>query len=270
MKIGICIAPLLQAKHIFPDLQQLLELLLSSEIGIKHFEIHTIPDLFELEVLKLFKASGAQFSIHAPHMYTNPPLNFCSANKADIKAAREELETSIKWAKELSASHIILHPDVPKACTKKQALELLREHIEYGLKLIGKNQFLLLENMPGKEYTLHSPAEMKKFIDSFKSKQIGVCWDIGHAYLLMKNKFLDFPKILGKRIKECHFVDVRKTGKKFTDHYPLGSGFLNYNKIIQELKASGFNNLIIMEIIPNEASGIDISKKVLEKAIKEA
>lgn len=267
MKIGITIAPLLQAKHIFPDLQQLLELLLSSEIGIKHFEIHTIPDLFELEILKIFKASGATFSIHAPHMYTNPPLNFCSANKEDIKAARQGLETSIKWAKELGASHIIIHPDVPKA-SKAEALELLREHINYGLKLINKNQLILLENMPGKEYALHSPAEMKKFIESFKSNQLGVCWDVGHAYILLKNKFLDFPKILGKLIKEVHMVDVRKTGKKYTDHYPLGSGILDFKKIIKALKKAKFNNLIVMEIIPDEASGIDISKKVLERAIK--
>lgn len=266
MKIGIAIAPLLQAKHIFPDLQQLLEILISSEIGIKHFEIHTIPDLFELEMLKLFKASGAQFSIHAPHMYSKQPLNFCSADKADIKAARQGLETSIKWTNELNANHIIIHPDVPKACTKKQALKLLREHVEYGLKLINKNQFILLENMPGKEYTLSTPQAMKKFIDSFKSKQIGVCWDIGHAYLAIGNKFLDFPKILGKRIKECHFSDFK--GK--SDHHPLGQGNFDFIKIIQALKSSGFNDLIVMEIIPDEASGIDISKKVLEKAIKEA
>ncbi len=268
MKIGIAIAPLLRAKHIFPDLQQLLELLISSEIGIKHFEIHTIPDLFELEILKIFKASGATFSIHAPHLYSTPPLNFCSTNKEDIKAAKQGLETSIKWANELNATHIIIHPDVPKG-DKKKAQATLKEHINYGLKLINKNQFILLENMPGKEYLFYSPKPMKKFIDSFNSKQLGICWDVGHAYIVNNKTYLSFPRILKSLIKEVHMVDVRKTGKIFTDHYPLGSGILDFKKIIQALKKASFNDLIVMEIIPDEASGIDISKKVLEKAIKE-
>ena len=85
MKIGISIAPLLQAKEIFPDIQELIELLISSEIGIKNFEIHTTPDIIQLEILKLFKASGANFSIHIPHVYSKPSINFCSANQKDIK-----------------------------------------------------------------------------------------------------------------------------------------------------------------------------------------
>jgi len=273
MKIGISIAPLLQAKEVFPDIQELIELLVSSEIGIKNFEIHTNPDLIQLEILKLFKVSGAKFSIHLPHIYSKPPINFCSTKPSDIKFAREALETSIEIAKELKAKNIIIHPDISKACTKQQAQEILRQHLKYGLNLINKDQFLLIENMPGKQYTFYSPAPMKKFIDSFNSKQIGACWDVGHAKIAIGNKFLEFPKILKKQIKEVHILDVKKGKKsyeKYTDHHTLGSGILNFNKIIKELKKIKFNNLIIMEIIPKEASGIEISKKILEKAIREA
>ncbi len=271
MKIGITIYPLLEAENIFPTAQELIELLISSEIGLNHFEVHTNKvDLLEEEILKLIKASGAKFSVHAPYIYKDTLINFCSAKPKDIIEARKWLEKSITLAKELNAKNIIIHPDMPKKCTRKQAEEILRQHLNYGLKIINKDQYLLLENLPGKKYTFFSPAPMKKFIGSFHSRQLGVCWDIGHAKQAIGNSYLSFPRILKNLIKECHFSDIKKTRKGLTDHYPLGSGILNFKKIIRELKKINFSGLIVMEIIPKEAGEIAISKKVLEQAIKEA
>jgi len=163
-----------------------------------------------------------------------------------------------------------MHPDIPKGGNKKQAIEILRQHIEYGLNLIDKKMFLLIENMPNKKYGFYSPGEMKKFIDLINHKQFGATWDIGHAKLAIGNRYLEFPRVLKSSIKECHFSDVKKKRNKLTDHYPLGSGIFNYKKIIKELKKIGFDGLIVMEIMPKEASGIEISRKVLEKAIREA
>jgi len=268
MKIGISIAPLLEAKKVFPDIQELIELFITSEIGIKNFEIHRTPDILQEKVFENLRKLGANFSIHLPHVYTKPSVNLCSSNKKDLQRARQILEKSIQLAKELKAKNIVLHPDIPKKISNKQGLKILKEHINYGLKLLNKNMFLLVENMPGKSYPLYSPLPMKKFVDSFNSKQIGICWDVGHAKLAIKNKFLEFPRILKKRIKEVHIVDVIKEKNKLTDHHPLGSGILNFNKIIKELKKAKFNGLIIMEIIPKEVSEIKTSIKILKKAIK--
>lgn len=267
MKIGIAIAPLFQAKHLFPTLQELLELFVSEEQGIRYFEIHTNLDILELEAFRLLKENGAKFSVHIPHAYSGTPTNFCSADKKEIKNARKWLEKSIELARELGAKNITLHPDQPKNCTKKQAEEIFKNHIKYGLEIIDKDMFLLIENMPKKEFLYHSPLTMKKIVDSFKNKQVGVTYDIGHAKVTNSEKFLDFPKILKHRIKECHFSDYIKGNG---DHHPLGSGEFDFKKIIKELKKINFDGLIVMEILPKEIGEIEISRKVLEKAIKEA
>jgi len=48
MKIGIAIAPLLQVKKVFPQTQELLEMLFSAESKINHFELHTDLNLIQI------------------------------------------------------------------------------------------------------------------------------------------------------------------------------------------------------------------------------
>ncbi len=276
IKIGVAIAPI--ANKLFEDIQKLVETIFVNEIGIKHIEIHTqFLDDFTEFWFNLSKKSGMSYSIHCPHMYFKIPTNFCSANAKDILISDEWLEKSIKYSKKLKVKNIIIHPDLPKDCKKSNAKqhgrEILLEHIKRAISMLNKKQSILIETMPDKDYCLSTPNEFKKFLKNFNSKEkkhIGICWDIGHGIQAVgEKKKLNFPRLLKKQIKEIHISGIKKTNKRFKDHYPINEKNIKYLiKPIQELKKIKYNKKIVMEIITKNPADIAESNKILKKLIE--
>ena len=165
MRVGIGIRPIVSSLKKVEDLEEFLEAIFVEMADFKDIEVHSDNlDNFEIILLKLAKRSGFRFSIHCIHMCMKHKINFCSAVSKDIKNADAELKKSIEYAKKLNAKYIILHPDIPKKCSKKKALEILEQHLKTNMKLLNKNQKILIENMPGEEYALSTPEEFKIFL----------------------------------------------------------------------------------------------------------
>lgn len=254
MKVGIAIEPIFRY---IQDEQEVLEILISEELSFKLIEVHA--EFGDKYLPLLLKKFNVKYTIHAPHMFSKEEINFCSENKKDIEKARFWLKKSINLAKQLNSKFIILHPDLPVNCQKHRAKEILYDHIKYGLRLINKNQMILIENMPSRRYTLSKPKEIKDFVSSLKSSRVGCVWDIPHSKLAMGNKYLEFPKILRNKIKEVHISDIKN--KK--DHLPLGKGNLNIKEVIKNLKDINYKGDIILEILSGDIYHIKKSKDIL-------
>lgn len=261
MKIGIAIAPLFRY---FEDFQEILELLVAKELDFNLIEIHTnFIDDYLLYLLKLSERFNIAYTVHIPHLYDKEKVNFCSANKSDIKKAEFWLNKSIKIAKQLKSKFITIHPDPSKNCSKEKAKEILYEHIKSGLKQLNKNQKILIENMPSLEYTLADPKEIKEFIKKFKTNQVACTWDVTHAKIAINKRYIDFPKILKNKIKEVHISDIKNN----KDHLPLKKGNLNISKIIKALKDINYKGNIILEICTDNIKDIENSLSILDKNI---
>lgn len=270
MKIGVAIAPL---AHFLEDIQEAGEVVFVREAGIKHVEIHTnFLDKYLNIFLKMSEETGITYSVHLPHMYFSVPTNYCSAVPETIKISDEWLAKSINYAKQIDAKNIIIHADIPEECSKQEALNLLEKHIRDNFALLNKGQRILIENMPGKNYSLSTPKEFKGFLKRFKnSKKIGMCWDIGHEIQRHGKLMFDFPNQLGSKIKEVHISGVHKSKNvhEYGDHYPINKeSVLDLKKIGSLLKEINYNGVIIMEIITYNPAEIIESKNEVEKAVK--
>lgn len=266
MKIAISIGPVLK---FFEDLQEILEILISKELGFNIIEIHTdFVDEHFAHLLKLSEKFNISYLTHLPHLYSKEKVNFCSANKKDFEKARFWMGKTIDIAKELNSKFITLHPDPPKKCSKNKAKEILYNHIKKALSKLNKKQMILIENMPSSKYTLSTPQEIRDFIKKFKSKQnqIGCTWDTTHSIIAIDKKYLNFPLVLGNKIKEVHISDIKNGG----DHLPLGKGDLNLKEIIKNLRKIKYNGNIVFEIVTDNIKDIKNSKDILKRALKKS
>ena len=125
----------------------------------------------------------------------------------------------------------------------KRSMESLKKVVPLAAKLkvtIG------IENVWNK--FLLSPLEMKQFIDSFKSKYVGVYFDVGNVLLLGYPQH--WIEILGSRIKKVHFKDFKKsfgTAEGFCD---LTEGDINWKEVMKSFKKIKYNGYCTAEMMP--------------------
>jgi len=262
--VGVSIDPLVLE---MVDLQEILEVILAEDVGFENIELHAeyLDDYIDI-FLKLLENTGLRYTLHAPHdARKKVKVKLCSSISRDIEFGDYWLSKSIEFAKKLDIKLITIHPDRPVKCIKNDAKGILKQHVMDALNHMDKDMFLLLENMPSGDYTMSNPQEMKDFIDEIGSKQIGFTWDVAHSILATGDRFLEFPKILRKYIKNVHLCDIRN--KK--DHFPLGTGRLNLPIVINSLSKIRYSGIINLEIFTTNILDIINSKNIVEKLLKE-
>ena len=132
MKIGVSIKPIMRVAE---DLQEFLEAIFAEIEDLRDVEVHADDlDKFTLFLLKLAENFKARYSVHCPHMYSEEKVNLCSMRENDRRNAERWISRSIKYAGQLEAKYIVIHPDVPQECSKEKGLELLRQHIFKNVK----------------------------------------------------------------------------------------------------------------------------------------
>ncbi|MBL4700936.1 MAG: sugar phosphate isomerase/epimerase [Phycisphaeraceae bacterium] len=99
----------------------------------------------------------------------------------------------------------------------------------------------------------YSPVEFASFIDSFKSNRLGVYFDVGNVL-----GYHQYPphwiELLGKRIKRVHIKDYTEAFG-FVGAYSfcsLGTGQVPWEESIKALKAIGYDQTVVAEMMPWE------------------
>ncbi len=253
-KIGIALYPLSEN---FSRIQEIFEILISSELGFRHIELSS--EFLNNKLIDFISSKDITYSLHLPHLYSIK-INFCNPKRSEFVKAEKWFKKSISFSKKLKANLMTIHPDPLK--NKELGKKILEKHLLNNLDLLNKKQKILLENMPGSKYTIFSPEEILEFI-SLDKKRLGATWDIGHSIISLKNNFLHLPDVLKNNIKEIHISGV----KKGIDHYPITNKNIPLKSIFNKIKEIKFKGPIVMEIIPKTIEEIIISKRTLEKFI---
>ena len=133
-------------------------------------------------------------------------------------------------------------PVAPEVCDR-------RAHEAIG-RLIPAAQeagvYLNVENIFINGY-LHSPQEMVRFVDSFRSDRVRVHFDTGNIMLY------HFPEhwipILGKRIQNIHLKEYTKRVHEFNLHTfrPLLDGTTNWPAVLEALDGVGYRGYLTFE-----------------------
>lgn len=131
----------------------------------------------------------------------------------------------------------------------------------------GTDLVICLENLISSP-AANSAEGLMYFIDRFQSENLGITLDTGHLNLTDKDQAA-FIRRAGKHIKALHLAD--NEGERDQHLMPYGKGSVNFEVVIREMKALGYEGLYNLEIpgeswIPLEvrAYKLDYIKKMME------
>jgi len=130
------------------------------------------------------------------------------------------------------------------------AMQRVEEAAKALAPVAEKNKVALgIENVWNKLFM--SPVEARDFVDRVGSEYVGWFFDVGNILAL------GFPEqwiaILGKRIKKVHLKDYRKAVGTINGFVDLLEGDVNWPAVMKSLKAVGYNDYLIAEMIPGYA-----------------
>jgi hexulose-6-phosphate isomerase len=130
------------------------------------------------------------------------------------------------------------------------ALQRVEEAVKALAPVAEKNKVAIgIENVWNKLFM--SPVEARDFVDKIGSEYVGWFFDVGNILAL------GFPEqwitILGKRIKKVHLKDYRKAVGTINGFVDLLEGDVNWPAVMKALKAVGYNDYLIAEMIPGYA-----------------
>jgi sugar phosphate isomerase/epimerase len=178
----------------------------------------------------------------------------------------EEGKKVIDVAKELGIKFVVFHLESHPLLFKERRMQrkIINNHIKSMKELVeyGKTKGvgIVMENC-GWAKELSKLSNYKYVIDRVRG--LGVNIDIGHALMLggMKN-VMKFIRTFGKKIEHIHMHDNRGSD----DHFPLGLGELEYEKVAGALKKTGYNKTITFEVFAKEHDLAAFSAEKFKKA----
>ncbi len=134
-------------------------------------------------------------------------------------------------------------PPVPHDVCDRRAHEAIGRLIPIAKKA---GVLLNIENIFINGY-LHSPQEMIRFVDSFKSETVGVHFDTGN---IMAYHFPEhWIPMLGRRIKNVHLKEYSKKVHEFNLHTfrPLLDGTTDWPAVIEAFDRIGYRGYLTFE-----------------------
>jgi sugar phosphate isomerase/epimerase len=204
------------------------------------------------------KSSNIEYSLHAPFA----DINIASPSKIMLNASMKRLKQSMAYANQLDAKVWVFHPGAKTGIGQfypgadwKQNIESIEELYklseEYGVNIA-------LENLPAKYYFFMSkPEEFSRFYKE-TNLPIGIVLDLGHANL--EGHIEGFFNRLADKIIHIHASDNDGSDDQ---HLGIGYGKIDYIRVTELLKKTGYDKSVIVESITNVPETITKLKHLL-------
>lgn len=194
-----------------------------------YIELYVVPGTVK-DRLSVWKALEIPFIIHAPHN----AHGFNLADRAKKEYNKKLFNETKRFADELSAPYIIVHPGVLGD----------REEVKTQLAAIADKR-MLIENKPYRTMDMagicagHSPHDVASYV---KACSGGFCFDVAHAVAYAASMKKDYFEVIGEFLeigpKVLHIsgFDHRL---EMDDHLHLKDGNADLAGVISLLKRSG-------------------------------
>ncbi len=205
---------------------------------------------------------------------THSPFPTYQKSMINQKKINHALKLSIMATSLLGAKYTIIHPYTPlQFGDNENRDERIKQNIIFYKSLIPLLEeydvTCCIENMFGwdisknqaTETSCSTAIEMRKVLQGIDHPRFKFCFDSGHANLIkgaanMCAEILD----LGADLATVHLHD---NNGKLDSHHSVGSGNINWAKLMQSLKKVGYKGVYAFEIHPNV-----IGKKTSEHNLK--
>ncbi len=215
----------------------------------KEAEKFAIKNKFDaLEVMpefhKIEPNYKVKYTVHAHFL----AFDISSADAKLRKEAISKLKECIILAKKLHSNIVVFHP-----CSSHVSKKIARKNFNKSIKLLllfAKKYNILLgfENMDPRKHAFTDISECLSVIK--RSKYLRLVLDLQHLWLIAqsspnpyKKMFTDI-KSANKYIEEVHISDAKK-GQ--TDHFTVGKGEIDFERVLKMLKSIGYKGDYILE-----------------------
>jgi sugar phosphate isomerase/epimerase len=218
-----------------------------TQIDVKYIEIpdeglHTLNKNRVKKLKDIAKTFDINFLVHAPWAGINIATPSLSLRNAVLKRLRK----SIEFSGQLESKLWTFHPG------SKTGLSPFYPEKDWQLNLESVRNLLKISRNEGITIAIENTPEpfpsLMKSIDDFDrfyndlDDDIGIVLDVAHANL--NNQIQGFLEEFSRKIVHIHVSDNK--GDKDT-HLGIGYGNINWNKVANQIKKIGYNNLIIIE-----------------------
>ncbi len=200
-------------------------------------------------------AAGYRCHFHAPYQ---PP--FTLAGFAGTR--RNEIEQMYTPALELverlgEAGHFDPALVVHGATAAAPRAELRRDTEAFLSWVLAETRraHVMLEILPHRPPFVRTGESRDEVLDvarALNHPRLGLCWDLGHDYLLDYTELPDDEFL--RRVRHVHIHDVNAARE---DHYPLVFGNVPWQADLCALLAVGFEGAVVMEINGHRARTIE-------------
>ena len=185
------------------------------------------------------------------------------------QASVEETTAALETASGLGIEKVVLHPPLTTGLAK-----FLPKHVErHGLSSLeaflerahGLNMTVCLENMFPGVGPFTTPRGFEALLKEFPDLRMTL--DIGHAFLAGGlNNILDFIGVLGNRIHHVHANDNFGTED---NHLPIGAGIIDFRLVLKELRLSGYDDTMTLEVFSRDRDYLSMSRNKVEQLWEE-
>ena len=193
--------------------------------------------------------------VHGPWMC--PPV--CDYSEESRIKRMAEMKKSIELTSFLGSKYFIIHPLMPFGCdnvpieTEKDAFEINKKFFsELTSYAESKNVVIAFENMPFPTLPMSPPHKILEFIKAIDSDYFKMCFDTGHANLVMNGSLYDNIKKIGKELKVLHVHD--NDGKGDFHKFPFDGNF-DWQEFTKALKEINYEGVFSLETKPKSTFG---------------
>ncbi len=236
-------------------------------LGFDYVEISMDPpEAFPGKLRKLREDIARVIGHYGMGMIAHMPTFVSTADLSESirRASVEETLAALEVASELGIEKAVLHPALVTGLGKfvpekarKHGLSSLKEILERARVL---NITVCVENMFAKSGSFTTPGEFRAVFEEFPD--LGITLDVGHASLAGGlNNALEFIHVLGNRIHHVHAND--NFGKE-DNHLPVGAGVIDFHRILSQLKRSGYDDTLTVEVFSRDRDYLRMSLEKLK------
>jgi len=167
----------------------------------------------------------------------------------------------LELAKKLGVKTVSTEPGGPPTnSSKNNQLELFAQGINDVIPIAEKNNVkLLIEPEPG--LLIENSSEFVNFISRFKTKNLGLNFDIGHFFCVNEEP-AELVKTLRDYISHIHLEDISEG--RIHKHLIPGKGVIDFHSIFNALEEVEYGGFITVELYPYQNNPQSAAKEALE------
>jgi sugar phosphate isomerase/epimerase len=215
------------------------------------------------EIANWFRSTGIAFhSMHSPMHGDDewgrsgaPPLNIAAVEKRDRIAAMDEIKRALEVAEQAPFQFLVQHVGVSRESSTEQKLESSMtslEHLRAFAKPLGVQ--IVVENIPN---DLSTPESLVELLRAGRFTDIGVCFDVGHAY--MSPGIPQAFETLKDLIRTTH---VHDNDQQRDAHLWPGQGTIDWKETLALLRSAPQVPPLLLEI--EGVEGENVSEKMAQ------